>query len=281
MFCQKSGEPAARRQVAAYLQAHHQFSQRRACGLAGIHRSTVRYRSTKPRDEPIRIRLRDLAMHYRRYGYKRLHVLLRREGIMINHKRTYRLYREENLMVRQRKKRRRRPIGRLPIIMPTRPGERWSMDFLADQLMDGRRFRLLAITDDFTRECLAIHVAQSITGLRVCEVLDQLRPAHGKPASILTDNGTEFTSQAMFKWSYDASVEQTFIEPGKLSQNAFIESFNGRLRDECLNEHVFSSLPEARLIIENWRIHYNNERPHGSLGWLTPHQFKAQIDKAA
>lgn len=220
-------------------------------------------------------------MRYRRYGYKRLHVLLRREGIMINHKRTYRLYREEKLMVRQRKKRRRRAIGRLPIIVPARPLERWSMDFLADQLMDGRRFRLLAITDDFTRECLAIHVAQSITGWRVSEVLDHLHPQYGRPSSIVTDNGTEFTSNAMFKWSHDTGVELRFIEPGKPSQNAFIESFNGRLRDECLNEHVFSSLPEARTIIENWRQHYNTSRPHGSLGWLTPKEFKTKIDKAA
>ena len=273
--------PAARRRVAAYLQGRHRFSQRRACRLAGVHRSTARYRSTRPQDEPIRARLRQLALQYRRYGYKRLHVLLRREGIVINHKRTYRLYREEKLMVRQRKKRRRRAIGRLPIVMPSRPGERWSMDFLADQLMDGRRFRLLAIADDFTRECLAIHVAQSITGLRVSQVLDQLRPVHGKPVSIVTDNGTEFTSHAMFKWSHDTGVDLKFIEPGKPSQNAFIESFNGRLRDECLNEHVFSSLPEARTIIEAWRRHYNTTRPHGSLGWLTPNEFKARIDKAA
>jgi len=193
----------------------------------------------------------------RRYGYKRLHVLLRRDGIMINHKRTYRLYKEEKLLVRQRKKRRRRAIGRLPIVMPVRPGERWSMDFVADQLMDGRRFRLLAIVDDYTRQCLAIHVDQSISGRRVTRVLDGLHGRYGRPAAIVTDNGTEFTSNATFKWSKDTGVDLKFIEPGKPSQNAFIESFNGRLRDECLNEHVFSSLPEARTIVETWRKHYN------------------------
>lgn len=273
--------PAARRRVAEYLQDQHHLSQRRSCGLAGVHRSTARYRSTRPRDEPIRRRLRELALVYRRYGYRRLHVLLKREGFEINHKRTYRLYKEEKLMVRQRKKRRRRAVGRLPIVVPSRPRERWSMDFLADQLMDGRRFRLLAIADDYTRECLAIHVGQSITGLRVTQVLDHLRPAYGRPTAIVTDNGTEFTSNAMFKWSHNTGVELRFIEPGKPVQNAFIESFNGRLRDECLNEHVFSSLPEAKAIIEAWRRHYNAERPHGSLGWLTPHEFKARIDKAA
>ncbi len=215
-------------------------------------------------------------MIHRRYGYKRLHVLLRREGIMINHKRTYRLYRDEKLMVRQRKKRRRRAIGRAPIILPSRPGERWSMDFLADQLMDGRRFRLLAVCDDFTRECLAIHVAQSIPGTAVARILDALRPEHGRPTAIVIDNGTEFTSNAMFKWSTDTGVRLQFIEPGKPSQNAFIESFNGRLRDECLNEHVFSSLPEARNIVETWRQHYNGARPHGSLNWQTPHEFNCK-----
>lgn len=155
------------------------------------------------------------------------------------------------------------------------------MDFVADQLMDGRRFRLLAVADDFTRECLAIHIQQSIPGTRVTMVLDHLLTGRGKPAAIVTDNGTEFTSNAMFKWSQDTGVDLRFIEPGKPSQNAYIESFNGRLRDECLNEHVFSSLLEARTIVEAWRRHYNAERPHGSLGWMTPNEFKEQIDKAA
>lgn len=135
--------------------------------------------------------------------------------------------------------------------------------------------------DDYTRECLAIYIGQSITGLRVAEVLNQLRPAYGKPTAIVTDNGTEFTSNAMFKWSHDTGVELQFIEPGKPVQIAFIESFNARLRDECLNEHVFSSLPEARAIVEIWRKHYNADRPNGSLGRLTPNAFKARIDKAA
>ena len=200
---------------------------------------------------------------------------------MINHKRTYRLYKEEKLLVRQRKKRRRRAVGRLPIVMPHGPGERWSMDFVADQLMDGRRFRLLPIVDDFTRECLAIHVDQSISGARVTKVLDSLQVRHGRPTAIVTDNGTEFKSNAMFRWSQKTGVGLRFIEPGKPSQNAFIESFNGRLRDECLNEHVFSSLPEARTVVENWRQHFNAKRPHGSLGWLTPNEFRAKIDKAA
>lgn len=220
-------------------------------------------------------------MKHRRYGYQRLHVLLRREGFTLNHKKTYRLYREEQLLVRRRKRRRRAATGRLPITLPTGTNIRWSMDFVHDQLLNGRRFRLLTVVDDCTRECRGILIDHSITGLRVTRFLDQLVDYYGKPRAILTDNGTEFNSMAMFDWTHSQRIEPCFIEPGKPSQNAFIESFNGRLRDECLNEHVFSSIQSARQIVECWRQHYNQQRPHSGIGYLTPVEYREQLEQAA
>ncbi len=273
--------PAARRRVVAYLMDRHGLSQRCACRLLHTHRSTARYRSRRGRDEALRERLRALAMRYRRYGYQRLHVLLRREGLCINHKKTYRLYREEELLVRQRKRRRRAATGRSPIPAPSAPNIRWSMDFVHDQLLGGRRFRLLTIVDDCTRECRGILIDFSISGFRVTRFLDQLAMFNGRPQAILTDNGTEFTSMAMFHWTQSRGVEACFIDPGKPSQNAYIESFNGRLRDECLNESVFSSLSHARQIVEAWREHYNDERPHSGIGYLTPVEYRQQLEQAA
>ena len=220
-------------------------------------------------------------MRYRRYGYQRLHVLLRREGFMLNHKKTYRLYREEQLLVRQRKRRRRAGTGRLPLPAPSRRNLRWSLDFVSDQLMDGRRFRCLTVMDDCTRECKGILVDFSIGGERVTRYLDALMASQGKPANTLSDNGTEFTSKAMFYWAQERGVQLNFIEPGKPAQNAFNESFNGRLRDECLNESVFHNIHHARSVIESWREHYNQERPHSSLGYLTPDEYRQQLEQAA
>jgi len=220
-------------------------------------------------------------MRYRRYGYQRLHVLLRREGFMLNHKKTYRLYREEQLLVRQRKRRRRAATGRLPLPAPSRRNLRWSLDFVSDQLMDGRRFRCLTVMDDCTRECKGILVDFSIGGERVTRYLDALMASQGKPANTLSDNGTEFTSKAMFYWAQERGVQLNFIEPGKPAQNAFNESFNGRLRDECLNESVFHNIHHARSVIESWRQHYNQERPHSSLGYLTPDEYRQQLEQAA
>ena len=261
--------------------ARHGLSQRTVCRLLKLPRSTARYRSVRPPDDAVRQRLRELAMRYRRHGYQRLHVLLRREGFMLNHKKTYRLYREEQLLVRQRKRRRRAATGRLPLPAPSRRNLRWSLDFVSDQLMDGRRFRCLTVMDDCTRECKGILVDFSIGGERVTRYLDALMASQGKPANTLSDNGTEFTPRAMFYWAQERGVQLNFIEPGKPAQNAFNESFNGRLRDECLNESVFHNIHHAKSVIESWRQHYNQERPHSSLGYLTPDEYRQQLEQAA
>ena len=206
---------------------------------------------------------------------------LRREGFTLNHKKTYRLYREEQLLVRQRKRRRRAATGHLPLPAPSRRNLRWSLDFVSDQLLDGRRFRCLTVMDDCTRECRGILVDFSIGGERVTRYLDALMASQGKPANTLSDNGTEFTSRAMFYWAQERGVQLNFIEPGKPAQNAFNESFNGRLRDECLNESVFHNIHHARAVIESWRQHYNQERPHSSLGYLTPDEYRQQLEQAA
>ena len=199
----------------------------------------------------------------------------------MNHKKTYRLYREEQLLVRQRKRRRRAATGRLPLPAPSRRNLRWSLDFVSDQLLDGRRFRCLTVMDDCTRECKGILVDFSIGGERVTRYLDALLASQETPANTLSDNGTEFTSRAMFYWAQERGVQLNFIEPGKPVQNAFNESFNGRLRDECLNESVFNNIHHARAVIESWRQHYNQERPHSSLGYLTPDEYRQQLEQAA
>ena len=217
--------------------------------------------------------MRELADRNRRFGHPRLHVLLRREGFGANHKKTHRIYVEEGLQVRKRKKRRRSAICRQPLILPSRPGQRWSMDFMSDQLSMGRRFRLFNVMDDFTKQAHKITVDTSISGHRVARELTRLIDLHGAPEVIVCDNGTEFTSMVMFDWVQKSGVKLQFIQPGKPSQNGFIEAFNGRVRDECLNENLFSSLTEARGIIEKWRLAYNNTRPHSAIGWATPNEF--------
>jgi putative transposase len=253
----------------------HGFSQRRACRLIGIDHSVLRYRSRRPDDGPLRQRLRELAAQRRRFGYRRLGWLLVREGHSMNHKKLYRLYREEKLMVRRRGGRKRAIGTRTPLNLPGTINERWSLDFVADALGDGRRFRILCIVDDFSRECLATVVDTSLSGIRVVRELEQLTRERGRPKIIVSDNGPELTSVAVLRWAPER-VAWHYIEPGKPVQNAFIESFNSRLRDECLNEHVFLSLREAREIIERWRHDYNFLRPHSSLGALTPMEFVAQ-----
>jgi putative transposase len=250
------------------------LSQRRACALVGVGRSTCRYVARRPEWPALRERLHELAGERRRFGYRRLHVLLRREGYRVNLKRTYRLYRHEGLALRRRGRRRRisRGVPRLPA--PTRVNERWSLDFLVDVLEDGRRFRLLAVVDDFTRSCLAIEVDTSIGGRRVVQVLQRLIETRGKPTVLMTDNGPEFIGRALDAWAYAQGIRLHFIEPGKPNQNAFVESFNGRLRDECLNEHWFFSLGQARQTIETWRLDYNAVRPHSALGNVPPEEFE-------
>jgi len=215
-----------------------------------------------------------LAEERRRFGYRRLHVFLRREGVTVNHKRVYRIYRDEGLSVRRRGRKRVAREARLPLPTPIGPNELWSLDFVSDALAWGRRIRLLCIIDAYTREALAIEVDTSLSGERVARVLDRVIAERGaKPMNIVLDNGPELTSRALDQWAYERGVHLRFIEPGKPVQNAFIESFNGRLRDECLNEHWFLSLADARRIIEAWRMDYNRSRPHTSLGNLTPLEF--------
>lgn len=249
------------------------YSQRRACGLIGFDPKTYRYASRRPDDAVIRVRLKELAQQRRRFGYRRLHILLRREGIELNHKKLFRLYREERLTVKKRGGRKRALGTRAPMALPQGPNQRWSLDFVSDMLADGRRFRVLVIVDDFTRECLALVVDTSLSGMRVTRELDSLVEARGRPLMIVSDNGTELTSRAILQWQEANHVEWHYIAPGKPTQNGFVESLNGRFRDECLNEHLFRGLTAARRIIEEWRNDYNEHRPHTSLSDLTPNEF--------
>jgi putative transposase len=270
-------KPAARREAAAYLRQTFQMSERRACRVIGTDRASVRYQALRPDDVALRERLKALAQQRRRFGYRRLHVLLRREGQLVNRKRVQRLYREERLNVRRRGGRKRATGTRRPIKVPLVANQRWSLDFIHDQLTDGRRFRILAIVDDCTRECLTLVADTSISGRRVARELDNTVRLRGRPDSIVSDNGTELTSNAILSWVDETGVEWHYIAPGKPQQNAFIESFNGRLRDELLNETLFRSLPHARAVLEAWRRDYNEARPHSRLGWMTPRDYARTI----
>jgi putative transposase len=246
------------------------MSERRACKAIGCCRMTVRYESTRPDDHDLRERMKAIAHERRRFGYRRVHILLKREGYMVNHKKLFRLYREEKLAVRRRGGRKRAIGTRAPMMIPLAPNERWSLDFVSDQLTDGRRFRILAIVDDCTRECLALVADTSLSGFRVVRELDRLISERGRPKMIVSDNGSEVTSNAILAWADQSRVAWHSIAPGKPMQNAFIESFNGRLRDELLNETLFTSLAQARVALGCWRADYNGSRPHSRLGWKTP-----------
>lgn len=264
----------------SYTRESWEFSERRACKLVGLGRSSARYRARRSGDEELRERLRQLAGERRRFGYRRLHVMLVREGQMVNHKRVYRLYQAEGLSVRKRGRKRVSREARLPLEAPSGPNQCWSLDFVSDTLSWGRKIRMLTVVDAFSRESLAIEVDTSLPGVRVARVLDRIVEERGVPREITLDNGPELTSRALDQWAYERGVRLRFIEPGKPVQNAFIESFNGRrLRDECLNEHWFLSLPHARRTIEDWRIDYNHNRPHSSLGNLTPEEFRLDYIK--
>jgi putative transposase len=255
------------------MMASHALGVTRACGLIGISRSLYRYASKRPDDRGLKERLCELAGQKRRYGYRRLHMLLCREGWIINRKRTYRVYHAADLMVRRRKRKRFAGVERQVKVMAVAPNQSWSMDFVSDGFVDGRRLRCLNIVDDFTKECLAIEVDTSLPGRRVAGVLERLAESRGLPHSVTVDNGPEFVSKALDEWAYRNQLKLQFIEPGKPQQNAYIESFNGKFRDECLNEHWFLSMRHARQVIAAWRQEYNDERPHSSLGYLTPNRF--------
>jgi putative transposase len=250
-------------------------SRRRACRLVGLSRSRYGY-SREPDELVLRVRLKQLALKRRRFGYRRLCIRLRESGWRVNHKKVYRIYREEGLQV-QRRKRKRRYRGCRPSQGPEQPNRRWSMDFMSDTIAKGRKFRALTVLDDCTRESLAIEVDHSLPGARVVRVLERLRETRGLPAALLMDNGPEFRGGAMADWAQENGVELQFIEPGAPWQNGFIESFNGRFRDECLNEYWFTSLADARHAIEDWRRDYNHVRPHSSIGYISPERYRQKL----
>jgi putative transposase len=253
------------------------ISVRRACWLVGLSRTVLAYaRKPDPAAGRLRDRLSELASTRRRFGYRRLHALLRREGVAVNHKRLYRVYREAGLSVQRRRRRRGVSMPRQPLALPTGPSQVWSMDFVMDALDNGRRLKCLTIVDDFTKESIEIVVDHSIPGLYVTRVLDRAIAFRGCPRTIRTDQGPEFTGRALDQWAYRHGVELTLIAPGKPTQNAFIASFNGRFRDECLNDHWFENLTVARSLIAAWRLDYNECRPHSALQYLTPAEFASE-----
>lgn len=258
----------------------HGISERRACQLVGVDRSTVRYKNRRADESLLKEKIRRIALEKRRFGYRRIHMLLKRSGEHINHKKVFRIYQSLGLKVVKRGGRKRAIGARRPITLkPLRSLHRWSLDFVSDALANGRKIRMLTVVDDYTRVCLGIVVDTSLSGQRVGRELDRLIEDYGKPETILSDNGTEFTSHAILKWSMEKEVGWEYIQPGKPYQNGTIESFNGKLRDECLNENLFFSLQEAEGIIENWRKEYNEQRPHSSLGGKTPYEM-ARLKKA-
>lgn len=250
-----------------------ELSERRACGLIGVDRGSARYRPRGSDDGGLRRRLRELALERRRFGYRRLHVLLVREGWPVNHKRVYRVYRAEGLRVEERKRKRRAARERVPLAAPVRANQGWSMDFMADALATGRRLRTLNIVDEYTREALVIEVDTSLPGARVVRVLEELKRQGRKPEWIVTDNGPEFTGNKLDQWAYENGVRLETIRPGRPMENGYIESFNGKMREECLNENWFTDLADARERIEAWRVDYNTQRPHSALGYQTPVEF--------
>jgi putative transposase len=262
----------------SYVQVEYEISERHACRLVGLGRSTCRYRIRKAeRDVALRVRLKELAAKRMRFGYRRLTAMLVREGVTANHKRVYRLYREEGLAMRMRSRRRIRWRGPVTNPAASRPNERWSMDFVSDCVSTGKVIRMLTVVDDYTRECPAIEVDTSLGGLRVRRVLDRIASERGLPEAIVLDNGPEFRGRALAAWSEERGVRLEFIQPGKPAQNAYAESFNGRLRDECLNANWFTSLSDARRKIESWRQDYNQQRPHSSLNYQPPVEFARTV----
>lgn len=267
-------KPAARKAVVQYALKNFRLSELRACRLFRVSRSVNRYKMSSVDDPKVIARIKELAERRRRWGYRQLHRVLTREGIFMNQKKFRRIYREHKLSLRIRKGRKVRSLPRVPITPPTGPKQRWSMDFMSDSLgPTGRRFRVLTVVDDFTRECVLLHADFSIPGQNVARALDGLSQL---PKIFNIDNGSEFTGKAMDQWAFDKGIKLDFIRPGKPNENAFIESFNGKLRNECLNENWFVSLEEVRKTIEEWRIDYNENRPHSSLGGLTPKEFADQ-----
>jgi putative transposase len=265
--------PAARKKAAGALREQYEISERRASRLLRLHRSTLQYRPKPDRSDELRTQLRELATIYPRYGYRMLTDKLSQAGHRANHKRVYRVYREEGLQLPKRRRKRIRSAKRVPLAPAAVLNERWSMDFMLDMLSDGRRFRVLTVMDEFSRECLALDVAISIPGVRVTRVLDAIAATRGYPKVIVSDNKPEFTGRALDQWASRHGVRLHFIQPGKPTQNAFIESLNGTLRTECLSADWFVDLADARHKTQQWRREYNEQRPHSKIGRVPPAVF--------
>lgn len=266
----------ARRELVRYAQSRG-LSERRALRLAGMSPSVLRYERRDDGNGRLRERIAALAHRHRRHGYRMIHLRLTQEGWRVNVKRVRRLYREQNLMVQRRKRKKVVPGDRQPLVRPARANEVWSMDFVFDRLADGRALKCLTVVDDATQEAVAIRPDRAISGSYVTRILDELKCRRGLPQVIRSDNGREFCGRTMAIWAHENNVALRFIEPGKPNQNAYVESFNGRLRDECLNEHWFTSLAHARAVIEEWRRDYNEARPKKDLGGLPPARFAARL----
>lgn len=262
--------PADRRIAVEHLKKEHGMSERRACKVGQLHRSTNRYPKRPDKDRDLRARMKELAEERPRWGAPFIHAVLRREGLVVNHKRTERVYSEQGLSLKLRKRKKRPSHVRVMMPEPSGPNERWSMDFIFDQLMTGRRMKCLSVGDDFTREALVLEAGHSFRGDHVADILDRLVEQRSAPTSIVCDNGPEFTSAALDAWAHRRGVKLDFIAPGRPVQNAFRESFLGKFRNECLNQNLFHDLKDARKKIESWRIDYNEERPHSSLNYETP-----------
>ena len=273
--------PVALRLAAVELEAKYAMKKRRACRVVGLAPATYYYRTQRPEMADVRARLRELAAQRPRWGYRRLHVLLQREGYRLNHKLVFRLYRAEGLAERRRKRKRMTATLRVLPPPPTRPRQQWTMDFTQDSLSSGRQFRTLNVIDTFTRECMLIEADHSLPGPRVVRALERLTERLGMPDVIRIDNGSEFTSSAVDGWAYREGIKLDFITRGKPVENAHIESFNGKFRDECLNENWFITLDDAKAKIEAYRIDYNEVRPHSSLDNQTPAEFTRRITRLA
>lgn len=271
---------SARRELVRFAQSRG-LSERRALRLAGMSASVLRYQRRDDGNGPLRERIVAMAHRHRRHGYRMIHLRLRQEGWPVNLKRVRRLYREERLMVQRRKRKKVALWERQPLIRPSRANEVWSMDFVFDRLADGRSLKCLTVVDDCTQESVTITPDTSISGAYVTRILDRIKLERGLPGVIRADNGAEFCGRAMAVWAHENGVVLRFIEPGKPNQNAYVESFNGRLRDECLNEHWFTSLAHARAVIEDWRQDYNEQRPKKHLGGLPPAVYAARLNSLA
>lgn len=271
--------PKIKRVWASILTEDHGISQRRAFKLVDLNRSVGRYATKRMQDKDMCEKIKNIAMERPRFGYRRIHVVLRKNGLRINHKKLFRLYKEMGLKIRKRGSRKRALGLRVSKVRATGINQVWSLDFMSDRLADGRKIRLLNIIDEFTRESLKMVIDTSLSGGRVARELDEIIKIRGNPGQIISDNGTEFTSLAILKWSEEKKIGWHYIQPGKPMQNGAVESFNGRVRDEFLNQHVFLSLKEAKELAATWRKDYNEQRPHSALNGLSPIEFKKAIEE--